>query len=153
MFCKKSALKNFAKFSEKTPAQHYFLIFLLFCNFIWKDTLAPVFWCEFYKISKNTFLYRQPPMVASVACWRKLAILIFTQTQKSGASLVCIIFPEITQKILTTDIFHRLELITEILSFQQIFSLTKTTTQFFLTFQKIWKKINKMLYFWHILSI
>ena len=54
MFCKKSALKNFAKFSEKTPAQHYFLIFLLFCNFIWKDTLAPVFWCEFYKISKNT---------------------------------------------------------------------------------------------------
>ena len=49
--------------------------------------------------------------------------------QKSGASRVCITFLQITQKILTKDIFHWLELITEILSFLQIFSVRKTTTQ------------------------
>ena len=49
--------------------------------------------------------------------------------QKSGASRVFITFLQITQKILTKDIFHWLELITEILSFLQIFSVRKTTTQ------------------------
>ena len=30
------------------------------CNFIKKETLAQVFSCEFYGISKNTFSYRTP---------------------------------------------------------------------------------------------
>ena len=51
--------------------------------------------------------------------------------QKSGASRACITFAQITQKILTKDIINWLELITEILSFLQIFSMRKTTTQFF----------------------
>ena len=45
-----------------------------------------------------------------------------------GASRACIIFREITQKTLTKDIIHWLELLTEILSFVQIFSVRKTTT-------------------------
>ena len=51
--------------------------------------------------------------------------------QKSGALRVCFTFPQITQKILTKDIIHLLELITEILSFLQIFSVRKATTQLF----------------------
>ena len=35
------------------------------CNFIKKETLAQVFFCEFCKISKNTFSYRTPPVFAS----------------------------------------------------------------------------------------
>ena len=36
-------------------------------NFINKETLAQVFSCEFYEMSKNTFSYRTPPVVASTA--------------------------------------------------------------------------------------
>ena len=50
---------------------------------------------------------------------------------KSRASQVRIAFLQITQKILTKDIFHWLELITRILSFLQIFSVRKTTTLLF----------------------
>ena len=32
-----------------------------------KETLTQVFSCEFYKISKNTFSYRIPPVAASVS--------------------------------------------------------------------------------------
>ena len=35
------------------------------CNFIKKETLAQLFSCEFYKISKNTFSYRASPVAAS----------------------------------------------------------------------------------------
>ena len=35
------------------------------CNFIKKETLAQVFFYEFWEISKNTFSYRTPPMAAS----------------------------------------------------------------------------------------
>ena len=34
-------------------------------NFIKKETLAQVFSCEFYEISKNTFSYRTAPVAAS----------------------------------------------------------------------------------------
>ena len=37
------------------------------CNFIKKETLAQVFSCEFYEISKNTFFYRTP-LVAAPVC-------------------------------------------------------------------------------------
>ena len=60
--------------------------------------------------------------------------------QKSGASRVCITFPQITQKISTKDIIHWLELITETLSFLQIFSVRKTTTQLFKYFRKSARK-------------
>ena len=35
-------------------------------NFIKKETLAQVFYCQFCEISKNTFFYRTPPVAASV---------------------------------------------------------------------------------------
>ena len=49
--------------------------------------------------------------------------------QKSGGWRVCIISPQATQKISTEDMINWLDLITEILSFLQIFSVRKTTTQ------------------------
>ena len=51
--------------------------------------------------------------------------------QKSSASRLCITFLQITEKILTKDIFHWLELITEILSFLKLFSVRKTALGFF----------------------
>ena len=38
-------------------------------NFVKKDTLAQVFYCESSRISKNTFLYRTPLVAASVPLW------------------------------------------------------------------------------------
>ena len=35
------------------------------CNFIKKETLAQVIFCEFCEISENTFAYRTPPVAAS----------------------------------------------------------------------------------------
>ena len=49
------------------------------------------------------------------------------------------------KKKLTKNIFHWLELITKILSFLQIFSERKATTQLFL-FQKLCQNINKENY-------
>ena len=34
------------------------------CNFIKKETLAQVFSCEFFEISKNTFFHRTPLVAA-----------------------------------------------------------------------------------------
>ena len=51
--------------------------------------------------------------------------------QKSHPSRVCITFLQKTQKILTKYLFHWLELITEILSFLQIFSVKKQPFSFF----------------------
>ena len=34
-------------------------------QFYKKETLVPVFSCEFYEISKTTFSYRTPPVAAS----------------------------------------------------------------------------------------
>ena len=58
MFCKKlkkGVLRNFTKFTGiRTCARVSFL------NFIKKKTLAQVFSCEFFEISKNTFWHRTP---------------------------------------------------------------------------------------------
>ena len=35
------------------------------CNFIKKETLAQVLFCEFCEITKSTFIYRAPPVAAS----------------------------------------------------------------------------------------
>ena len=57
VFYKKLVLKIFLKFTESTCAKVSFLITLQAeaCNFIKKEILAQVFYCEFYKISKNTY--------------------------------------------------------------------------------------------------
>ena len=47
----KDVLRNFAKFAGKTCAR----LKLLACNFIKKVTLAQMFSCEFWEISKNIF--------------------------------------------------------------------------------------------------
>ena len=39
------------------------------CNFIKKETMGQVFSSKFCEISKNTFFYRAPPVVASVNSW------------------------------------------------------------------------------------
>ena len=51
---------------ENIYARVSFLIkFQVACNFIKKETLAQVFSCEFYEISKNTFFYRTPLVAVS----------------------------------------------------------------------------------------
>ena len=66
VFCKKGILRNFAKFTGKTPVPDLFFNKVAVCNFIKKETLAQVlFSCEFCDISKNTFSYRTPPAAAS----------------------------------------------------------------------------------------
>ena len=46
----------------------------LTCNFIKKETLAQVFSCEFYEISKNPYSYKTPPAAAS-GHWRIVFVL------------------------------------------------------------------------------
>ena len=52
---------------ENTCAKNSFLIKLQASasNFIKKETLAQVFYCEFCEIFRNTFLYRTPLAAAS----------------------------------------------------------------------------------------
>ena len=61
-FCKKDVYRNFTKFTGKHLCQSLFFTL----NFIKKETLAQVFSCKFFKISKNTFSYRTPQMAATV---------------------------------------------------------------------------------------
>ena len=57
VFYNKSILKNFANFTGKKPVPESFLIKKRpeACKFIKKETLAQVFSCEFWDISKNNF--------------------------------------------------------------------------------------------------
>ena len=50
VFCKKGVLRNFAKLTVK-----HLCLSLFFNNFIKKETLAQVFSCDFWDISRNTF--------------------------------------------------------------------------------------------------
>ena len=70
MCCKKGVLRNFIKFTGKHLCQSLFFNKLAglrpqACKFIKKETLAQVFSCEFYEISKNTFLHTIPPVAAA----------------------------------------------------------------------------------------
>ena len=56
VFSKKGVLRNFTKFTGKHLCQSLFFK---------KETLAHVFSCEFWEISKNTFLHRTPLVAAS----------------------------------------------------------------------------------------
>ena len=57
VFCKKVALRIFAKFTGKHLCQSLYFnkVAGLAYNFIKKETLAQMFSCEFYEISKNNF--------------------------------------------------------------------------------------------------
>ena len=68
---------------------------------------------------------------------------------------MCINFLQITQKVLTKEMVHFLELTTEILSFLETFSVRKTTSQLFLYLESLTQRIStkKKLYFWHILDL
>ena len=67
MFCKKGVLRNFSEFTGKHLCQSIFFNKVEGLNFIKKETLAQVFSYEFCEISKNTFSYTTPPVVASEA--------------------------------------------------------------------------------------
>ena len=84
---------------------------------------------------------------------KEMPYSFFWVTTKLGASQVYITFLQITQKLLTKDIFHWLELITEILRFLQIFSVRKTTTQFLQYFRNSVRILTKKLYFWHVFGL
>ena len=56
VLCKKGVLRNLTKFTGKHLCQSLFFF---------KETLAQVFFCEFFHISKNTFLHRTPLVAAS----------------------------------------------------------------------------------------
>ena len=56
VFCKKTVLRNLAKFTGNHLCQSLF---------IKKETLAQVFSCECCEICKNTFSYRTPEVAAS----------------------------------------------------------------------------------------
>ena len=79
--CKKLFLEISQNSQENTCAKISFLIKLQVsalqlyskkrpwhqaCNFIEKETLARVFYCEFCEIFKDSFFYRTPPLAASV---------------------------------------------------------------------------------------
>ena len=65
VFCRKGVLRNFAIFTRKHMCESLFFNKVA-GNFIKKETLAQVFFCEFCEISKNTFFYRTSLVVASV---------------------------------------------------------------------------------------
>ena len=57
VFYKKGVHRNFTKFTGKHLCQSIFFNKVAgLCNFIKKETLAQVFYCEFCEISNNTFL-------------------------------------------------------------------------------------------------
>ena len=76
VFCKKSGLRNFVKFTGKHLARVSLLIKLQAeaCSVISKETLSQLFSCEFCEFSKNTFSYRTPPVAASEG---KLQVISF----------------------------------------------------------------------------
>ena len=57
---------------ENTCVRVSFLIKLQACNFNKKETLAQVFSCKFWEISKSTFSNRTPPVAAS---WTLIKVL------------------------------------------------------------------------------
>ena len=62
----RSVLWSFIKFTGEHLCQCPFFNKVAGCNFIKKETLAQVFSCEFYEISKRIFFNRTPLVAASV---------------------------------------------------------------------------------------
>ena len=68
LFCENGALRNYVKFTGKHQCESLFLnkvTGLWPATLLKKETLAQVFSCEFYEISKNTFFNRRAPVAAS----------------------------------------------------------------------------------------
>ena len=59
------------------------------CNFIKKETLALVFSCEFFEISKNTFSYRTPPVAASSLPYLSFIMFIYFAIVASLERCLC----------------------------------------------------------------
>ena len=76
VFCRKGVLRNFAKFTGKHLCQN--LVFNKVAG-VKKESLAQVFSCEFFKISKNTFFHRTPLVAASIY-WHGHVFNIFIKT-------------------------------------------------------------------------
>ena len=78
VFCKKGVLRNFAKFTGKHLYQIRFFnkVAGLACNFVKKESLAQVFFCEFCEISKNTVFYRTLQVASS-------KIIVFKKSRDS----------------------------------------------------------------------
>ena len=71
-FMKRDVLRNIAKFTGKHLHQSTFFDKVAdVCNFIKKDTPAEVFFCEFCKISKNTFFTEHLWTTASVLLFKR----------------------------------------------------------------------------------
>ena len=104
----------------------------------------------FYTASDNVVAaVKTLSMSAEKLCkWLKgnAQILFLYKLPKSGASRVYIALPQITPKILTKDIIHWLEMITEILCFLQIFSVRKTTTQFYNISENVQEEQQKTIF-------
>ena len=71
VFCKVGVLRNFSKFTGKHLCQGFFFNKVAglrpkACNFIKRETLAQVLFCELWEICKNIFFYRTPPVAVSV---------------------------------------------------------------------------------------
>ena len=69
VFCKKGVLRNFVKFTGKHLCRAHFLnkvAGLRQALTLLEKTLAQVFLCEFYEISKNTFCHRTTLVATSV---------------------------------------------------------------------------------------
>ena len=99
VFCKKAVLKNFSKFTRKHLYQG------LFFNKVaglrpatLLKTLAQVFSCEFWKISKNTFFYKTPPVaasgVASFMIWRKPKLDVKISIFDPSISVLSLVYPK-----------------------------------------------------------
>ena len=118
VLCKKGVLKNRCS-ERKVPMQKSPSKFLTkfifsiiagsnFSKFLFlKNTVIGNLYCEGFKSRFQSSYFKG-----------NAQFLFLCNPQKSGASRVCItFFFQITQKILTKDIFYLLELITEVLSF------------------------------------
>ena len=69
MFCKKSAPTNFIKFTGKHLYGAGVSFLIQKTIFFKKNKLTQVFFCQFWKISKNTFSCRILPVAASKLIW------------------------------------------------------------------------------------
>ena len=76
MFCKNDVLRNFTRFTGKHLCQS---LFFNKVNFIKKETLAQVFFCEFCEISKNTFFKEHLWTTASVNSCFSIIFSIFNK--------------------------------------------------------------------------
>ena len=116
---------------QKSGASRVWITFLQIpdCTFLRADgskvnkTYYHIWWCTYCYNAKS---------ICVMNVQGNAQFIFLCNPKKSGVSRVWIIFLQVTQKILTKNVFHWLELITEILSFLQIFSVRKTATQVFL---------------------